>query len=104
MTHIVFDKTGKILRLAECPASLREQEAGKNEFIMEGTADDEIQRIEFVGFDGDGQPINPRIVYKTTEEMARDKPKKVVIPDRVITKGQWESIMARITSLERDEL
>jgi len=72
---------------------------------MEGTANDVTQRIEFDGLDAKGQPINPRVVDKTPEEIeANNPPEPEPIPFKKqlahITNEQWQGVLKRIDKLE----
>lgn len=74
MSYIIYNKAGEILRNIQCSSAMSKIQAKKDEFIMEGVANDATQKIEFDGFDVDGQPINPRVVDKTPEEIEADNP------------------------------
>jgi len=105
MKHfVVFDSIGKILRHGNCQDSTFERQAKEGEFVMEGQANDVTQKVEFDGLDENDQPINPRIIDKTPQEIEAEKPKPVEIPETerpmVVTKGQLESILKRIAALE----
>lgn len=104
MNYIVYDKSGKMLRKAICPPSHCLSQAKEDEFIMEGTADDATQKVEFDGFDAEGQPINPRVVNKTPKEIEKDNPTPPEIPKGKrpahIINAQWQDVLSRIKALE----
>lgn len=105
---IVYNSNGEILRTGSCPPRDFSLQAGEDEFVMQGTANDITQKVEFDGFDKKGQPINPRIVDKNPEEMERTK-----IPGRKafslekqpanITNKQWQDVLNRLSKLETEE-
>lgn len=105
MNYIVYNITGKILRTVQCSPASSILQAKDGEFIAEGMANDVTQKIEFNGLDEKGQPVNPRVIDKTPQEIETDNP---LIPEIskskrpvIITNGQWDDIMARIESLEK---
>lgn len=104
MKYTIYNATGKILRVVTCPISQHALQAKDGEFIMEGTASDLTQKVEFDGFDVNGQPINPRVVDKTPEEIKADNPKIPEIPHGLqlarITNEQWEKVIKRLDKLE----
>jgi len=107
MNYIIYNKEGNIQRSGSCPGFLFDAEAHKpDEFVIEGEANDSIQKVQFDGFDDEGQPINPRVVDKTSEEIEADKPPKPPeIPETQkpakITNEQLQAIFNRITNLEK---
>lgn len=107
MNCIVYNKNGEILRAVSCPSTSRHSQAKKGEFMMEGIADDATQKVEFDGFDVDGQPINPRIVDKTPEEIETDNPPPLEIPKgqrpAIITNEQLQNVMKRLDNLEKKQ-
>jgi hypothetical protein len=100
---IIYNKKKEILRTIKCPPALREKQLRKNEFIMEGEANDATQKIEFDGFDERGQPINPRVVNKTPKEIQAGKSPEVLFEKRAanITNEQWRDVLHRIDKLEK---
>lgn len=75
---------------------------------MKGKANDVTQKVEFDGFDADGQPVNPRIVDKTPEEIEADKlPEPEIIPFEKqpahITNEQLQEILGSIKELKEKE-
>ena len=80
------------------------QSRAPGEFIMEGEADDATQKIDFDGFDVDGQPINPRVVDKTPEEIEADNPTPASMSlekkPASITNKQWQDVLRRLRVLE----
>jgi len=45
MNYIVYDKDGNILKTGICPQDMVQLQAGTDEFVMEGTANDIEHRI-----------------------------------------------------------
>lgn len=80
-------------------------QAKKGEFVMEGEANDTTQKIEFDGFDEKGQPINPRVVDKSPEEVERDNPPEPRLlkgkQPANITNEQWQDVLKRLDKLEK---
>lgn len=104
--YIVYKKnTGKILRTGVCQNNSFDLQAQEGEAVMEGIANDVIQKVVFNGFDEKDQPINPHIVDKSPEEIEAAKPSiSPDIPEEQkpanITKGQLQAILNRIEDLE----
>jgi hypothetical protein len=69
---------------------------------VEDKADNLTQEVKFDGFDAAGQPINPRVVDKTPEEIEAEKPPEMPEGQRpaFITNEQWQDILNRLTALE----
>jgi len=105
MKYIIYSKTGEILRVVECHPTLADKQVKKDTFIMEGNANDATQKVEFDGFDVEGQPVNPRVVDKTLEEIEADNPLIPEIPKSqmqiYITNEQWWDIQDRLSNLEQ---
>lgn len=107
--YTIFNSEGKILRRGFCATAAFEEKAGDGEFVIEGIGDDVTQKIEFDGFDVNGQPINPRVVDKTPEEM-----KGIKIPKKkskslsfgkqsaYITNELWQDVLDRLKKLEAE--
>jgi len=108
VNYIIYNKIGKILRTINCSPAMSKIQAKEGEFILEGEANDVTQKIEFDGFDEKGQPINPRIVNKTLEEIEKDNPAPPEIPFEKrlagITNGQLNEILGRLAALEVKQL
>ena len=102
MKVIVYNKAGELLRQVSCPSNLRHSQAKEGEFAMKGTANDTTQKVEFDGFDSDGQPVNPRIVNKTQAEIEAAIPADVPVGKRSarITNEDWQTILDRLDALE----
>lgn len=100
MNYIIYDETGKILRMVNCPSSLKYFQAGDGEFVMEGVADDTTQKIIDVGIKG-------KIVDKTPAEIEADNPTPPEIPfeERTarITNEQLQNVMKRLDNLEKKQ-
>lgn len=112
MLHfIVFSKNSKrILRGGTClPKMYHTEVRTADECIMKtnGQVDDVTKKIEFDGFDDKGQPINPRVVDKTSAEIKQDyfkpEPKPYGKYRANITNDQWQSLLRRIRNLENNE-
>lgn len=100
---IIYNKEEKILSTGSCQdKDLKLQGIGN--FILEGTANDVTQKVEFDGLDIDGQPINPRVVDKTPAEIEADNPIIPEIPEgqrlAYITNEQWQDVLNRFDKLE----
>jgi len=93
MNFIVYDKTGRILSIGHCQKNVLHKQAGKNQFAMEGAANDITQKV-----------VKGKIVDKTLAEIERDNPKTPVKPFREqrakITNEQLQAILDRLTVLE----
>lgn len=103
---IVYNQKGKILRTGSCAENDFCLQVEESEFVMEGTANDITQKVEFDGLDVDGQPVNPRVVNKTPEEIEAEKPPEPVpVPFEKlmahITNEQWQAIQDRFHALEK---
>ena len=100
MKFIVYNLDEKILRTGKCAVKDFPLQAKNGKFVMEGIAKDTTQKIKFDGLDDDGQPINPRVVNKTPEEIEADSP---VVPTGKqlanITNEQWEDVLKRLEAL-----
>ena len=103
---IVYDKQGKILRPGRCQDNTFYRQAKNDEFIMQGVANDVTQKIEFDdGLDIDGQPINPRVINKTPEEIEIDNPTLKYKPPPFekqqahITNEQWQDVRDKLVVL-----
>lgn len=107
--NITSETTGKILRLVGCPKTQRYLQAKDGEFVMKGNANDVTQKIEFDNLDDKGQPVNPRVVDKTSAEIEADKPfkpepKPFEKQPAQITNEKLGEILSRIKQLERKAL
>jgi len=102
--YIVYNAEGKIQRTGVCSKKDLLKQANEDEFILEGTANDVTQKVEFDGFDVDGQPINPRVVDKTPEEIEAEKPPEILVGERPvsITNNQWQDVLDRLSKLETE--
>lgn len=103
-SYIVYGLNGEILRTGHCPDRDVELQAGANEFVMEGIANGTTQKVEFDGLDEKGQPVNPRVVDKTPEEIEKENPTTLKIPKSqklvYITNEQWQAVLKRLDDLE----
>jgi len=95
MNYIIHDKTGKILRTVICHPTVAAVQVGEGEFIMEGTANDVIQKVV-----DDGEL--ERIVNKTPEEIKAEKPSERSKDEQIvyITNRQWQDVLDRLGILE----
>lgn len=104
MKFLVHNQKGKILRTGMCSGNDFSRQAHDGEFVMEDTANDLTQKIEFDGFDEKGQPINSRVINKTPEEIEADNPTPPEIPFEQkpahITNEQWQAVQNRLADLE----
>jgi len=106
---IVYNQQGKILRSGICQDStFNGQTKIAGEFVMAGVVkNDNTQKIEFDGFDANGQPINPRVVDRTPQEIAKatytSELKQVPFEKQFahITNKQWQDILDRLKNLEK---
>lgn len=111
MSHrnfVIYNKvTGRILRYGSCPAKDFDlQTQNENEEIFEGKGNDVTQKVEFDGLDDEGQPINPRVIDKTPEEIEAEKlpePKSIPFDKQPahITNEQLQDILSRLSDLEK---
>jgi hypothetical protein len=92
---IVYSPTGEILRTGICPDRMVKLQAHKNEYILEGTAND-IENIIIGG----------KVVRKTEEEIAAVKEKMKHKPDaqEVLIQKKEREILRRmaIEELEKE--
>ena len=104
MKFIVYGADKKIVMGGHCQESAFHKQANEGEFVLEGVANDITQKVEFDGFDENGQPINPRVVDKSSAEVEIDnpktKPKSFKKRPARITNEKLEEILARIEALE----
>lgn len=104
MKFIVYDNEGKFINHGHCQDRTFHKQGGENGFVFEGCGNDVTQKIEFDGLDDEGQPINPRIVDKTSEEVEIDNPKTKDKPFKKrranITNEQLQDILGRLHKLE----
>jgi len=108
MKHfVVYNADREILRSGSCQNSTFYLQAGDGEFVIEGKANTVTQKVEFDGFDVDGQPINPRLVDKTPQEIAEATYIPVIVQPPFekqpaqISNEQWQSVLGRLDKLEK---
>lgn len=91
MSYIIYNEAGKILRVVQCSPAMSLLQAKKDEFIMEGDADDATQKV-----------VNGRVVNKSPEKI--ETTKFLVIPIEKqpanITNEQWQDVLKRLSALE----
>lgn len=96
-SYIVYNSNGKILRTGACGEDALFVQAGNNEFVIEGEANDVTQKVANPGIAG-------KIVNKTPEEIEAEKPS--VKPESeqlaLITNGQYQDILDRLEVLESE--
>ena len=82
MNYIVHDKDGIILRTGTCPDSMVQLQAGTDEFVMEGIANDIEDRI-----------IKGKVVRKSEAEIDAIKNKMMIDPkERLISQRMSEIV------------
>lgn len=90
---IIYNSNNKILRTGTCTAHDFLLQAGKGEFVLEGTANDITQKIS-----------EGKVVNKTPEEIEIDNPTPPEIPFEKqtarITNEQWQAVLNRLDKLE----
>ncbi len=101
---IVYNEDKEIQRTVICPLGMANMQAGPGEFVIEGVADDQTQKMEFDGLDESGRPINPWLVDKSPAEILADNPPLPEVleenkPARM-TKGELAALVKRIENLE----
>lgn len=96
---IVYNSKGKILRTGFCQNDTFLLQAGIDESVIEGKANDVNQKI-----------INGKVVDKTPKEIKADKPKpshgqSYEITENMrpanITNKQWQNVLNRLDKLEK---
>jgi len=94
MTYLIYDKTGKILRVVKCPPAMSKMQAKEGEFVLEGEANDATQKI-----------VDGKIVNKTPEEIEAEKSPVIPFAKRRanITNEQLQLILGRVAKLEKKE-
>jgi hypothetical protein len=87
---IVYDATGQILRTGRCSREDLEAQAQLGEYILEGIANDLMQKI-----------VDGKVVNKTPEEIAASGPPVVPLEKlpASITMEQWQTLNATLTGL-----
>ncbi len=101
---IAYDEKKQILRTGSAPLGMANMQAGPGEFVIEGVADDQTQKMEFDGLDESGRPINPRLVDKSPAEILADNPPLPPVLEENkpanMTKGELAALVKRIENLE----
>ena len=95
---IIYNLDKKMLRTGGCSDGDFLLQAKDGEFVMEGRANDVTQKVEFDGLDEKGQPVNPRVINKTPEEIEAEKPPEIPfekLPAQ-ITNEQWQGVLAKL--------
>jgi len=101
--YIVFNIDEKILRTGGCPGFLMEAQAhGEDEYVIEGKADDAVDKIEIEEFDVFGNPSKVKIKKKTEVELDAEKPVELPESKRraVITKEKYQNLLDRLKKLD----
>lgn len=78
--YIVYNANGDILRTGVCQDVDYTAQAGADEFIMEGVADDAVHRIE------NGMVVDKPLVTETLEELLRQLRQD---RDHILSKSDW---------------
>ena len=101
--YIVHDSKGKILRTGYCQDECFDLLAEEGEFVIEGQANDAVDKIEIEEFDDQGKPKKVKIKKKTQAEIDAGKPPEIPESEKpaYITKGQYDDLLKRIAELEK---
>ena len=82
MNYIVYDKDGNILKTGICPQDMVQLQAGTDEFVMEGAANDIEHRI-----------VKGKIVRKSEAEISLIRKKLEIDPkERLISQRMSEIV------------
>jgi len=103
MKYIIYNLDGKILRHGNCQTIMFERQAhGENEFVVEGEADDAVDKIEIEEFDDKGKPKKVKLKKKTSEEIEAERPPEIPEEDMsvMLSKKEYQSILDRLEALE----
>jgi len=94
---IVYNSKGKILRTGSCPDDMMEIQAGENEFVMEGIANDIKHRIK------DGEIIE---YIKTPEEIEDEEKVKAEQGKEQKIRNKMNEILRKmaVEELERETI
>lgn len=89
--YIVYNTVGKILRVGVCSDQDLSLQKQKNEFVIEGIANDITQKI-----------IDGEIIEKTLQEIDLEKPIPIPFDDKIInvTNKQYQNLLDRLNTLE----
>ena len=89
---IIYNKNGQILRTGTCQNDTFHLQNQKDEFVMEGIANDVTQKI-----------IKGKVIDKTLEEIEAEKPSEIPFEKSIvcITNEQWQAVQDRISNLEK---
>ncbi len=90
---IVYNEQGQILRTGTCQNSNFYLQAGDDEWVMEGVADDVAQKIVNAGVAG-------KVVDKAPGEMKIDSPTPENQRPAMVTNEQWQAVLKRLDELE----
>ena len=89
---IIYNAVGEILRTGGCSEKTFLGQAKDGEFIMEGTANDIIHKVQ-----------GGQVVMKTLQEIEASKPPVVLKKEtekRILYK-EWDALVARVEALEK---
>lgn len=92
---IVYNTQGRILRTGTCQDGNFERQAKRpDEFVLEGTADDLLQKIS-------GGKVSAKPTQEVDSDNARQK--KTPEPERKkrVTNEMWRTVLARLEALEQ---
>lgn len=105
MKYTIYDIASKlIVKSGSCPLELLKYKVGVGQaalFPIDFIPDDVSQRIDFDGLDTSGNPINPRIIDKPSDELPPTPP--APNPEDmpvVVLKKDWQSVLDRLSALE----
>ena len=84
MNYIVHDKDGNILRTGICPQDMVQLQAGTDEFVMEGAANDIEHRI-----------VKGKIVRKSEAEINAIKDKMKIDPKERLISQKMNEILRK---------
>jgi len=84
--YIVYNSIGKILRIGICPDDMMEIQAGQDEFVMEGVANDVKHVI-----------VDSKIVeyIKTSEDIAKEEQRETERQKEVLIISKMQEILRK---------
>jgi len=80
--YIVYDREGKILRTGICPDDMMEIQAQKDEFVMEGVANDIEDKI-----------IDRQVIRRTEEEINMIKERMKPDPKELLIQQKMQEML-----------
>lgn len=88
----IYNSEGEILRVGQCPNKDFKLQPQKGEFITEGLANQQTQKI-----------VEGKIVEKAPHEIKSIPPTTQLEPLARITVQQWQDVLKRLDNLEKKE-